>query len=75
MIIHVHVQAIVARVFGLLWQFAQPLLFGLIGAAVILSNINPALVGEYWSNTQCDVTHSSLFVRSGYSPDMHRFSS
>lgn len=47
MMLHSHMQKVVSRVFGLLWQFAQPLLFGLIGAAVILSNINPALVGEY----------------------------
>lgn len=39
-------KALVSRVFLICWQFAQPLLFGLIGAEVNLSNISPSLVGQ-----------------------------
>ena len=36
----------VSRVFYLLWQFAQPVLFGLIGAALNIRDISGSLVGK-----------------------------
>ena len=40
-------QASVSRVLLIVWQLAQPLLFGLIGAAVDLDFITPSLVGKW----------------------------
>ena len=34
------------RSFFIIWQFIEPLLFGLIGAEVDFGNIDPELVGE-----------------------------
>ena len=45
-LVYIPVQALVSRAFLICWQFAQPLLFGLIGAEVNLSNISPSLVGK-----------------------------
>ncbi len=38
-------QKMVSRSFYLLWQFAQPILFGLIGAALNIRDISGALIG------------------------------
>lgn len=39
-------QKAVARAFYMVWQFFEPLLFGLIGAAVDINFISPALIGK-----------------------------
>ena len=41
-----YLQALVSRVLLIVWQLAQPLLFGLIGAAVDLDFVTPSLVGK-----------------------------
>ena len=56
----IYLQALVSRVLLIVWQFAQPLLFGLIGAAMDLDFITPSLVGKYMDMQECTVSIISL---------------
>ena len=72
-----YVQKLVSRVFLIVWQLAEPLLFALIGAEVALEFISPSLVGGLQCDNEsvCDdvplISWISFCCRSGYCSYSH----
>lgn len=45
-VVYLYIQAPVAAMVGLSWDVFQPLLFGLIGAEITITKLNPSTVGK-----------------------------
>lgn len=65
-----------AAMVGRSWDVFQPLLFGLIGAEIVVANLNPVTVGKNQNFARCAVIVSSVLVtvfhlQEGYMEVLH----